>query len=210
MLVHTWTAAARARAASEGAGASNVIVDASKYTDLEHSWGAMPVVIIACDELQSPCVPQAAGLLAPIIGTSDEQKAAVKLFSNFDEVYRLTTAKRFDDPVLISILKKMRQKGGCTLANAEWEALRSTEVLEARDLEGTQGWFESAYEWSIVTMATVVRCQLFAQHHKTVLFSFKRKTSSSTLSKLAIRIRQAAALVGSKGASHWKCCSTRI
>ena len=48
--------------------------------------------------------------------------------------------------------------------------MRSTELLEARDLEGTHGWFESAYEWSIVTMATVVRCQLSAQHHKTVLF----------------------------------------
>ena len=53
------TASARARAASEGLNASDVILDASKYTELEQSLGAMTVLIVAGDELQFPCVPQA-------------------------------------------------------------------------------------------------------------------------------------------------------
>ena len=77
------TSVARARAASDSAQASEtssvacsegVVVEASKYTDPEHSWGAMPVVVVSGDELQFPCVPQARGLLASIVGTGDEQK----------------------------------------------------------------------------------------------------------------------------------------
>ena len=71
--------------------ASELRLDPARYTDRDQSWGALPVVVVAGDELQFPCVPAAAGLLAPIIGTSDEQKAAVKLFTSFDEAYRLTT-----------------------------------------------------------------------------------------------------------------------
>ena len=67
----------------------------------------MPAVLVAREILPFPCVPHAAGLLAAIAGTSDEQKAAVKLFSSFDDVYKLTVTKRFDDLVLVSILKKM-------------------------------------------------------------------------------------------------------
>ena len=173
------TAVARARASSDSTQPSEpasvtasegVIVEMSKYTDQEQSWGAMPVVIVAGDELQFPCVPQAAGLLAPIIGTSDEQTTAVKLFSGFREVYRLTTAKRFEDPMLVNILRNMRQKGGCKLSRTEWHALQNTEVPEICVLKNTEGWFESAYEWSIVTLATVARCQLSAHHHGTPLF----------------------------------------
>ena len=143
--------------------------DPARYTDLDQSWGAMPVVVVAGDELQFPCVPAAAGLLAPIIGTSDEQKAAVKCFTSFQDVYKLRTQKRFTDPVLINILEKMRRKGGCKLTSAEWERLESTEV-EGGDLSGTEHWFEAAYEWSIVTLATVVRSQLSASSQKTPLF----------------------------------------
>ena len=108
-------------------------------------------------------------MLAPIIGTSDEQKAAVKSVTSFDEAYRLTTQKRFDDKVLVNILEKMRKKGGCQLTTAEWGALKKTNVVEG-NLDGTELWFESAYEWSIVTMAIVLRCQLSAQSHATPLF----------------------------------------
>ena len=89
--------------------------DPARYTDLDQSWGAMPVVVVAGDELQFPCVPAAAGLLAPIIGTSDEQKAAVRCFTSSQDVCKLRTQKRFADPVLINILETMRRKGGCKL-----------------------------------------------------------------------------------------------
>jgi hypothetical protein len=100
----------------------------ARYTDLDRSWGAMSVVVVAGDELQFPCVPAAAGLLASCISTSDEQKAAVKLFTSFTDVYKLRTQKRFTDPVLISILHKMQTQGGCKLSTSECERLRRSEV----------------------------------------------------------------------------------
>ena len=72
------TAFARARAASEGGDESEVTVDPPKCTELGQSWGAMPVFIVAGDELQFPWVPQCAGRVV-----SDELKAAVELFLSF-------------------------------------------------------------------------------------------------------------------------------
>ena len=68
----------------------------------------MPIVLAAGDELQFPPIPKEGGLLAPIEGTSEEQQVAARIFSNFTYVYRLTTAMRFHDDVLIEILRKMR------------------------------------------------------------------------------------------------------
>ena len=148
---------ANGRAVSQAAGErlagqmtmeSEVRVDAARYTELDQSWGAVPVVVIAGDELQFPCVPQQAGLLAPIFGTTDEQKAAVKVFSSFDRVYRLRTAKRFEgDPMLKCILDKMRIKGGFKLSPKERKALKATNIKDG-DLEGTELWYESAFQWS--------------------------------------------------------------
>ena len=52
----------------------------------------------------------------------------MKILNTFNHVYRLSTAMRFTDDVLISILKKMRQQGGCQLSNLEWKALMNTEI----------------------------------------------------------------------------------
>ena len=165
------TAVARAAAQPEDRQDDvQVRIDPAMYADRKHSWGCLPVVVTGGDELQFPCVPAQAGLLAPIEGASNEQKTAVKIFQGFDEVYRLTTAMRFKDPVLKSILFKMRQKGGQKLTSEEWKALRETEVVKEDDLAGTELWYESAYEWSIVAMSQVVRSQLSAKEHKTPLF----------------------------------------
>jgi hypothetical protein len=130
------------------------------------------VVGLGGDELQLPPVPMQASLFAPIEGTSHEQKAAVKILNSFTHVYRLTTAMRFQDDVLTAILHKMRQQGGCSLLSSEWGALMETGISGpgCAKLADTDMWYEAAYEWSIVSMAQVVRSQLSAQHHKATLF----------------------------------------
>ena len=94
----------------------------------------MPIVVAAGDELQFPPIPKEGGLLAPIEGTSDEHKVAVRLFSKFSYVYRLTTAMRFDDDILIEILRKMRVENGCKLTETEWQRLCATEIKNPKIL----------------------------------------------------------------------------
>jgi hypothetical protein len=85
--------------------------------------------------------------------------------------------KRFNDPVLISILKKMRKTKGSKLSEPEWQGLLDTELDGAhleRDpeafLKDTTEWFESAYLWSIVSMACYSRAKASARHHQQTLF----------------------------------------
>ena len=141
-----------------------------RYAMPEHTWGAMPVFVMGGDELQLPPVPMESSLLAPLEGTSDEQKAGVAIFAGLKHVYRLTTAMRFDDPVLVAILDKMRTPGGAKLTNAEWAGVQATEANDASDLAGTEDWFEACYTWNVVTMATPMRCTLSAREAKAVLF----------------------------------------
>ena len=128
------------------------------------------------DELQLPPVPMEASLLAPAEGTSDEHKAGVCIFGGLKQVYRLSTAMRFDDEELISILAKMRTPGGARLTSAEWKSLQGTEARDASELAVTESWSEGCYTWSVVTMAMVARSVLSAHKCKAVLLSYKQKT----------------------------------
>ena len=142
-----------------------------EYAEPEHTWGDLPIVIVCGDELQLPPVPAEAGLFAPIEGRSHEQKVGVGIFSGFRDVYRLTTAKRFDQDIHISILKKMRMRGGCTLSDEEWSALERTEIRDPiTDLAGTEDWYQACYLWSVVTMAIPIRTQLSAKKQKRTLY----------------------------------------
>ena len=91
-------------------------------------------------------------------------------FAGLKHVYRLTTAMRFDDPVLIAILANMRMPGGAKLTAAEWASLEATEAKTAADLDGTEDWFEACYTWSVATMASAIRSKLSARTAKAVLF----------------------------------------
>ena len=97
------------------------------YAAREHTWGDLPIFIRGGDELQLPPVPMEASLLAPLEGTSVVHKAGAGIFASLKHVYRLTTAMRFTNSVLISILEKMRTPGGMKLTNAEWSRLQATE-----------------------------------------------------------------------------------
>ena len=141
-----------------------------RYAQPLETWGSTPVVCVGGDELQLPPVPMEASLLAPLEGRSDEHKAGVAIFAGLKHVYRLTTAMRFDDPVLIAILAKMRMPGGAKLTGAEWASLEATEAKTAADLEGTEDWFEACYTWSVVAMASAIRSKLSARTAKAVLF----------------------------------------
>ena len=77
---------------------------------------------------------------------------------------------RFDDPMLIAILAKMRTPGGAKLTGAEWASLETTEVKTGADLEGTEDWFEACYTWSVVTLASAIRSKLSARKAKATLF----------------------------------------
>ena len=128
------------------------------------------MVCVAGDELQLPPVPKEASLLAPLEGCSDEHKAGVAIFAGMKHVYGLTTTMRFDDPVLISILAKMRTPGGAKLTHTEWASFEATEAKTAADLHGTEEWFEGCYTSSVVTMTSVIRSKLSARTTKAVLF----------------------------------------
>ena len=122
-----------------------------EYADPNHSWGDIPIVIICGDELQLPPVPAEAGLFAPIEGKSHEQKVGVRIFSGFHNVYRLTTAMRFNQPLHITILEKMRTRGGCKLSRHEWAAIENTNVENTEtDLVGTENWYQASYLWSVL------------------------------------------------------------
>ena len=147
-------------------------VEIERYAEYDQTWGGMPIVGLGGDELQLPPVPMQAGPFAPIEGTSHEQKTAVKILNTFKHVYRLTTAMRFQDDVLKSILEKMRRAGGCQLEASEWKALMDTNISgpDCPKLQGTERWYESAYEWSIVSMSQAFRSQMSAAEHKKTLF----------------------------------------
>ena len=141
-----------------------------RYAHPLETWGCLPVVCVGGDELQLPPVPMQASLLAPLEGCTDEHKAGVAIFAGLKHVYRLTTAMRFDDPVLIAILAKMRTPGDAKLTVAEWASLEATEARTLDDLDGTEDWFEACYTWSVVTMASAIRSKLSARASKAVLF----------------------------------------
>ena len=128
------------------------------------------MVCVAGDELQLPPVPKEDSLLAPLEGCSDEHKAGVAIFAGMKHVYGLTTTMRFDDPVLINILAKMRTLGGAKLTHTEWASFEATEAKTAADLHGTEEWFEACYTWRVVTRASAIRSKLSARTAKAVLF----------------------------------------
>ena len=79
------------------------------------------------------------------------------MFNRVHYLFEMHTMKRFKDPTLIAILKKMRTPGGRELTQGEWQALLNTELDVAQleldpeaFLRSTAGWFESSYLLSLI------------------------------------------------------------
>ena len=80
------------------------------------------------------------------------------------------------DPVLMSILSKMRTPGedrsNLKLTEEEWRVLQSTDIAHGASLEGTDLWYQSAFAWSYVCMAQWDRSVRSAKVHSETLFMF--------------------------------------
>ena len=130
-------------------------------------YGRVPMLAWAGDHLQLPPVPKKNSLLAPLENTSQEHRVGASIFRSARYVFQLNQMMRFDDPVLIRILRTMRVVGGKPLSESDWNALLNTE--KARYPTSSDGdespvpapalpndWFHTAYVWSVVAMAAYV------------------------------------------------------
>ena len=153
-------------------------LDITRYAEPSQIMGKISFFAMCGDHLQLPPVPKSSGLLASLEGTSDEHKVGASMFNKVHYLFEMHTMKRFNDPTLIAILKKMREPGGKKLSDTEWQALLNTE-LDVEELErdpeafisSTAGWFESCYLWSIVSMACYARATMSArQAQQTLLY----------------------------------------
>ena len=152
-------------------------LDTRRYAQPNEIMGRISFLALCGDHLQLPPVPKSSGLLAPLHDTSDEHKAGASMFNNIHYLFEMKTMKRFNDPVLVAILEKMRRTNGAKLSAQEWQALLNTE-LDASEIErdpeaflrDTAGWYESAYLWSIVSMACYTRAKASARQHQQTLF----------------------------------------
>ena len=151
-------------------------LDTARYAEPAQIFGEVSFLALFGNHLQLPPVPNSSGLLAPLAGTSDEHKVGASMLSNIHYVYEMHTMKRFEDPVLVSILQKMRQTGGSKLTDNEWKSLLDTELDTGavcqnpeQYVQETSGWFESCYLWSVISMASYARARISAQQHKHTL-----------------------------------------
>ena len=128
------------------------------YARPETNYASLPYVITAGDPLQFPPVPASSSLLAEPDGQMKEHRVAQSMFEDQDYVCELKTTMRFrGDPILTSILAKMRTPGedraNLKLTEEEWRVLQSTDIAHGASLEGTELWYQSAFAWSYVCMA---------------------------------------------------------
>ena len=97
------------------------------------------------------------------------------MFQQQDYVCELKTTMRYrGDPVLCSILRKMRtvaeDRTDLQLTREEWKMLQNSDVKHGASLEGTELWYHAGYAWSQVCMAQWIRSVHSAAHQKETLF----------------------------------------
>ena len=81
--------------------------------------------------------------------------------------------KRFDDKLLIEVLETMRTPGGRAISEEAWQAIEKTEVERTGcdpRLRAARGWYESAYEWRIVSYTMHAQTRLTAYDTGKILF----------------------------------------
>jgi len=152
------------------------------YSRPQTSYGSMPYIVTAGDPLQFPPVPAASSLLSAADSMTKEHRIAVEMFQDQDYVCELKATMRFrEDPVLTSILKKMRTPGEdrsqLRLTNEEWRLLQNTDVAYGASLRGTETWCQSAFGWAYVCMAQWNRSRESAKVAKETLFMLAARDS---------------------------------
>ena len=110
------------------ARSSTFNLDVNAYAEQSNLFGRIAVLGVFGDHLQLPPVPKSTSLLRDLTDASAEHKAAAAMFANLEDVFFITTAMRFENRTLISILQKMRKAGGEKLSEQEKTALMKTRL----------------------------------------------------------------------------------
>ena len=96
---------------------------------------------------------------------------------DIEYVVEFVNMQRFIDPLQVEVLEAMRTPGGKRITDEAWRAIENTQINPNnklgsvdRRLQEARGWYESAYEWRIVTYAMHVQARMDAHHAKEVLY----------------------------------------
>ena len=160
------------------------------YMRPHETWGRMPCKNLSGDFYQRPPVPQSVSLLAPTKKQTYEHQQGRKLLANMEYVVDFVQMQRFDDKLQVEVLEAMRTEGGKTISEESWRAIVATQIRENEPatqatasssstsqplawyarLREARGWYESAYEWRIVSYAMHANARLDAHDAGKVLF----------------------------------------
>lgn len=170
-------------------------LDVNAYCEQSQLFGAVPICIMLGDHLQLPPVPKTTSLLSGSLQGAPEHRAGCAVFANLEFIYQMHTAMRFTDPVLISILSKMRVPGGQKLTCEEKNALRQTQIDEAPAgsrvrpvpvmragaawLPEYSAWHQACYLWSVTTLVVYMRSLQSAATAGRILFCSQALDSPS-------------------------------
>ena len=150
----------------------------TSYMKPQETWGRMPVKLLCGDFYQLPPVPASASLLASTKGQTYEHQQGRKLLADMEYVVDFVQMQRFNDPLQVEVLEAMRTPGGKKISDASWAAILNTRVGSGgasqpaawdKRLREARGWYESAYEWRIVSYAMHVNARLDAHDAGKVL-----------------------------------------
>ena len=133
-------------------------LECAEYAPPNMNYACIPYVITAGDPLQFPPVLATSSLLAESDGQTKEHRIAQLMFEDQNYVCEFKSTMRFEsDPILTSILSKMRTPGedrtDLQLTVEEWWVLQSTDIAHGASLDGTELWYQAAFAWSYVCMA---------------------------------------------------------
>ena len=155
-------------------------LESAHYMKPQETWGRMPVKILSGDFYQLPPVPASASLLASTAHQSYEHQQGRKLLADMEYVIDFVEMKRFEDDRQVQVLEAMRTTGGKKISDECWQAILETEIKSGSGaaqptapdprLRAARRWYESAYEWRIVSYAMHTQARLDAYDAKKILF----------------------------------------
>ena len=146
----------------------------------QQTWGCMAVKLLCGDFYQLPPVPASASLLAAPTKQTYEHQQGRKLLADIEYVVDFVQMKRFKDNLQIQVLEAMRIPRGKKISEECWQAIKKTQIRSSSSasqptawdprLRAARRWYESAYEWRIVSYAMHAQTRLDAHDAGKVLF----------------------------------------
>ena len=151
----------------------------TSYMQPKETWGRMSAKILTGGFLQLPPVPQASSLLASTEGQTYEHQQGRKLLADMEYVIDFVQMQRSDDQLQVQVLEAMRTERGKKITEESWAAIVATQIRDGgasqppawdTRLREARGWYESAYEWRIVSYAMHANARLDAHDAGKILF----------------------------------------